>query len=160
MTDNIVVRSFRYRDLESVYELVQNTMDISYRADYSEEALRLFKIFHSRRIILENAANYHVLVALIAGEVVGTGTLQGAHIRRVFVSPQHQGRGIGKLIAAELEKKALARDISKLDLAAAVGSRTFWESQGYSVDEERFAPSDRERIIRYYTMSKNLDGRK
>lgn len=160
MTDNIVVRSFQYRDLESVYELVRNTMDVSYHADYSEEAIRLFKIFHSRRIILENAANYHTLVALISGEIVGTGTLQGAHIRRVFVSPRHQGRGIGKLIASGLEKKALSQNIAVLDLAAAVGSRTFWESQGFRVEEERFAPSEKRRIIRYFTMSKNLDGSK
>ena len=160
MTDNIVVRSFRYPDLESVYELVRNTMEVSYRADYPEEALRLFKIFHSRLNILENAANYHTLVALVDGEIAGTGTLQRAHIRRVFISPQQQGRGIGKLIVAELEKKALAEDFTTLDLAAAVGSRTFWESRGFTVEEERFAPSEKERIIRYYTMSKNLDGRK
>ena len=155
-----MVRSFQYRDLESVYELIQNTMDISYRADYSEEAMRLFKIFQSRWVILENASNYHTLVALIAGEIVGTGTLQGAHIRRVFVSPQHQRRGIGKLIAAELEKKALSEDKTVLDLAAAVGSRAFWESLGFKVEEERFAPSEKRRIIRYYTMAKNLDDRK
>ena len=158
MTDNNVIRSFQYRDLDSVYELIQNTMDVSYRADYSEEAIRLFKIFQSRQIILENAANYHTLVALINGEIVGTGTLQGAHIRRVFVSPQHQGRGIGTLIADELEKRASASNIMTLDLAAAVGSRTFWESRGFTVEEERYAPSEKERIIRYFTMVKILPG--
>jgi GNAT superfamily N-acetyltransferase len=157
MTNNILIRPFQPGDLESVYELVHDTIDISYRADYSDRAIDMFKRYHSRESILENAPDGHILVAVIDGAIVGTGTLEGAHIRRVFVSPQHQRRGISKLIAAALEKKALAENIDVIDLAAAIGSRTFWESRGFTVEEERFAPSEEERIIRYFSMTKHLN---
>jgi GNAT superfamily N-acetyltransferase len=159
MTSNTLIRPFQPGDLESVYELVQNTVDISYRNDYSEKAIDMFKGYHSRESILENASDGHTLVAVIDGAIVGTGTLERAHIRRVFVSPQHQRRGIGKLIAAALEKKALAENIEVIDLAAAIGSRTFWESRGFTVEEECFAPSGEERIIRYFSMTKRLNPR-
>jgi GNAT superfamily N-acetyltransferase len=159
MTNNILIRPFQPCDLESVYELVQHTVAISYRNDYSEKAIDMFRRYNSRKTILENADNGHTLVAVIDGAIVGTGTLEGAHIRRVFVSPQHQRRGIGKLIAAALEKKALAENIEVIDLAAAIGSRTFWESRGFTVEEECFAPPGEERIIRYFSMTKRLDSR-
>lgn len=156
MPENVVIRPFKEDDLPSVYELVQNTINISYRSDYSAEAIELFKEYHSRENILDNAMNGYTVVAVEDGKIVGTGTLLETSIRRVFISPLRQRRGIGTLIIEELEKQARNNKIPTLELASAIGSRSFWESRGYTVQEELFAPPGKEGIIRYFSMTKDL----
>lgn len=158
MPQNTIIRRFNDDDLPSVYELVQNTIDFSYRPDYPEKVIEFFKEYHTRESILDDAKNGYTIVALQDGEIAGTGTLLGANIRRVFISPLYQRRGIGTLIADELEKKAAADNQSILDLSSALGSRTFWESRGFIIQEELFAPAGKDRIIHYYSMIKTLDG--
>jgi GNAT superfamily N-acetyltransferase len=153
-----IVRRFNEADLASVYELVRSTIDISYRPDYPQNAIEFFQGRHTRERILDDAKNGRTLVAWHSGEIAGTGTLLGAHIRRVFVDPRYQRRGIGKLIADKLEQMARADNVIELDLSAALGSRTFWESRGFTVREELFAPAREDLVIHYFVMVKKLDG--
>ena len=157
MPADTTIRRFHDDDLPNVYELVHRTIDISYPPDYSARVIELFKEFHSRENILEDTKSGCTLVALHEGEIVGTGTLLDAHIRRVFVNPSFQGRGIGTLIANELEKIASSNNETALNLAAALGSRNFWESCGFTVQEEIFAPARKDIVIHYYTMEKPLN---
>jgi GNAT superfamily N-acetyltransferase len=157
LLSDTTIRLFHEDDLPYVYELIHKTIDTSYRADYSARVIGLFKEFHSRENILEDTKNGCTLVALHSGEIVGTGTLLDAHIRRVFVNSSFQGRGIGTLIANELEKIASNNSVTVLNLAAALGSRTFWESRGFIVQEEIFAPVREDIVIHYYIMEKPLN---
>ena len=157
MPTDTTIRRFTHDDLDVVHNLVHSTIDISYRPDYPEKVIKLFKEFHSREIILDDAENGCTLVALHDGEIVGTGTLLGGHIQRVFIKPCFQGRGTGTLIAEELERIAVENNVPVLDLSAALGSRTFWESLGFTVKEELFAPARKDVIIHYFAMEKTLD---
>lgn len=160
MPADITIRRFHEDDLPCVQELVHSTINISYPPDYSADVIGLFKEFHCRENILEDAENGCTLLALYNGEIVGTGTLLGAHIRRVFVNPSLHGHGIGSLIADELETIASTNNIDVLDLSAALGSRTFWESRGFTIREELFAPAKEDIVIHYYTMEKSLNSPK
>jgi GNAT superfamily N-acetyltransferase len=90
---------------------------------------------------------------------MGTGTLSGTNIRRVFVNPHHQQKGTGKLIVRELEKKALIAKITTLDLEASLVSRQFWESTGFVVQREDFVPVRNDQRLHFYRMTKTLDAR-
>jgi GNAT superfamily N-acetyltransferase len=158
LPENTIVRPFREDDLPPVYGLVHKTIEISYRSDYSEKAIELFKTYHSRENILDSARNGYTVVAVEEGKIVGTGTLLDTNIRRIFISPLHQRRGIGTLIYENLEHKARADNISALDLSSAIGSRPFWESRGFIIQEELFIPPGKDWIIRYYSMVKDLTG--
>ena len=157
MPTDTTIRRFTHDDLDVVHNLVHSTIDISYRPDYPEKVIKLFKEFHSRETILYDAENGCTLVALHDGEIVGTGTLLGGHIQRVFIKPSFQGHGIGTFIADELEKIAVENNILFLDLSAALGSRTFWESRGFTIKEELFAPARKDVIIHYFAMEKMLN---
>jgi GNAT superfamily N-acetyltransferase len=87
---------------------------------------------------------------------VRTGTLFGANIRRVFVHPNHQGQGIGKVVFEALEQKAISHGIKVLDLSASLVSRQFWESVGFVLIKESAIPvSNRKRLV-FYEMAKTL----
>ena len=156
MAQYVQIREFTADDLLSVYRLIQDTIDVSYHEAYPEEAVEFFKDYHSEEQILNDAANGYTVVAECNSEVLGTGTLLGMNIRRVFINPPQQHRGTGKLIIRELEKKALLEKSVTLDLGASLVSRQFWESLGFVVQREDFVPVRNGQRLHYYRMTKTL----
>jgi GNAT superfamily N-acetyltransferase len=151
------IKQFDKQDLPAVHRLVINTIDISYRPDYTTEVVKFFKSIHPPETILSDAETGYTVVAAEDGKIVGTGTLLGTNVRRVFIDPSRQHQGIGTLIVNELEKRAKSESRYILDLSSALGARAFWERHGYSVREEHFTPAGDGRIIHYYTMTKIIN---
>ncbi|MGH3343574.1 MAG: GNAT family N-acetyltransferase [Carbonactinosporaceae bacterium] len=94
---------------------------------------------------MTEAAAYHaadpelVLVAAHQSEVVGAGigSFDGyiGRLRRVAVVPPWRGRGLGRRMAGELERRLVARGARKARLHVyedADDARTFWEHLGYA----------------------------
>ena len=159
MSQDVQIREFIKDGLLSVYRLVQDTIDISYREAYPKEAIEFFKDYHSKEQILNDVATGYTVVAECSSEIIGTGSLSSTHISRVFVSPLYQHRGTGKLIVRELEKKALLDKSATLDLEASLVSKQFWESLGFVVQREEYIPVRNDQRLDYYRMTKTLDAR-
>jgi len=152
----IKVRKFRKDDFDAVYELIQNTIDVSYHKIYPPKAIEFFKEFHSRDNILKDTAAGYTAVAERDGEILGTSTLINCHIQRTFVSPACQRQGIGGMLAQELERKASLRKRGDITLEASLVSRQFWEARGFTVQEETFIPVKNGQKLIYYNMSKKI----
>jgi len=67
-----------------------------------------------------------VFVATVDGRVVGTASLDGAVVRTVFVAPDVQGHGVGKLLMAEIERAARERKLSVLTVPASITAESFY----------------------------------
>jgi ribosomal protein S18 acetylase RimI-like enzyme len=154
MAAKIIVRRFQKKDLDAVFELIQNTIDVSYRKVYPPEAIEFFKEFHNKETILKDSAAGYTVVAERNGEILGTSTLIDSHIQRTFVNPVCQRLGIGGMLAQELERKASLKKSSHITLEASIVSRHFWEARGYIMQEETFIPVKNGQKLVYYKMSK------
>jgi GNAT superfamily N-acetyltransferase len=154
--EETAVRRFSRADLAPVYGLVHETIGAAYRDVYPEEAIELFRPYHAEETILSDAAAGYTVVAETGDVIVATGTLLETNIRRVFVSPALQGRGIGRLVAEELEKEARRRQLPSLDLGASLVSRRFWEARGFVLVREGSLPARNGKELRYYEMVKTL----
>jgi len=157
MTNNVQIRQFAKEDLDTVVALIHQVVDISYRDVYPAGALNLYKEFHSRDNILNDAENGYCVVAENGGRIVGTGTLLDDGIRRVYIDPSYQKSGIGTEIYRDLENKALQTGLSRLGLGASVIAREFWESVGFVFEEEVDIPAGDEKL-KFFMMSKQLSG--
>ncbi len=80
-----------------IYELVHMTIKDIYKKYYSDEAVKFFLKLHSKENISADISKGKVYVAVHEHDVVGTGTLDGDRIKRLFVLPQFQGQGISRL---------------------------------------------------------------
>jgi len=156
MRREILIREFTEKDLESVYGLIQNAVAISYRDIYPEEALDLYKEYHNRDNILNDATAGYCVVAENGSEIVGTGTLLEGNVRRVYINPSYQHTGIGKQLYNEMEKKAKVYNNAVLELGASLIARRFWESLGFTVISEEFVPIKNDKKLQFYRMTKSL----
>ena len=129
------MRAFREEDLDELRDMICTTIEQSYSGTYSPLAIEYFKEYHSPDHIRSDAFLGHTLLVLRNASIVGTGTLLGQNIRRVFVLPGHQGKGIGGWIMAELERKASEDKVATIDLDSSLVSVDFYHHRGYLGDD-------------------------
>lgn len=156
MIQEVQIRPMIQADMQSVYVLIQNTIQISYHKFYPIEAIEFFKNYHLKESIWNDAIEGYTTIAESNSKIVGTGTLLSTSIRRVFVDPLHQHKGIGKLIVQELERKAVFEKLPALDLESSLVSRQFWESLGFILQKEDFIPVRNGKKLIFYRMTKKV----
>ena len=150
------IREFTTRDLDEVYRLVQETIAVSYPEYYPPAAVTAFIKYHSLEQIQFDAEEGYTAILQVNGRIIGTGTITGSNIKRIFVHPSYQGKGYGKLVIAILEKRAKLQGTNIVDLAASLGSRQFYDSLGYTGDSQEFVPVGNGEKLFFYPMTKNL----
>ncbi len=75
-----------------------------------------------------------LVVATDASDVVGFAQLapDEGEIEGIYVRPDRQGEGIGRMLLSALEAQARVRGISSLELAATLNAVGFYERAGYT----------------------------
>ncbi|HOO89727.1 MAG TPA: GNAT family N-acetyltransferase [Syntrophales bacterium] len=150
------LRPFHAVDLASLHSMICHTIDVSYSDVYPVRAVQFFKEYHSEKRIMERNETGEVLIMENDGTIVATGALVGNEIQGVFVRPDCQGRGYGKILMAELEKRAKAREIRKIELSISLPSRKFYETLGYEVLAERSEDVGEGQYLNYWPGEKAL----
>jgi GNAT superfamily N-acetyltransferase len=76
-------------------------------------------------------ARCFTLVAVDGDAIVALAALDASEVRRVYVRPEHQRRGLGRLLVRALEAEARTRGLTGLELQASPSSVAFYQSLGY-----------------------------
>lgn len=149
-------RLFTEDDLGTVKTLVDRTIDACYTGVYPPAAVAFFKEYHSLECILDDARAGHTLVIEEDGALIATGTLLGTNVRRMFVDPAAQGRGLGHTLLTHLEAHARTLGLTTLDLSSSLPAHSFYLRHGYITDSEECTPLPSGEVLRYYAMRKRL----
>lgn len=157
ISEEIEMRAAKPEDIEELKKLVYETIDMCYSGAYSCEAIEYFKEYNSTENILDDILKGYFLVLTCGEEIIGTGTLMGSNIRRIFVKPEYQNMGLGKRIMHELEKEALEEKVRIMDLHASLTAHSFYMALGYQVQSEEVVQIKNGQNLSYYIMVKNLE---
>lgn len=153
----ILVRGFRLSDLEGVRDLIKRTIYVCYNGFYLKEVVDYFDMYHWDGNILKVVRDGYIAIVEIQGKIVGTGSVIGDVILRVFVDPAYQKQGLGRMIMNELEMRAAANGVKVVQLRALANARKFYESLGYLTVAKGLVEVDNDRYLEYYKMEKNLE---
>jgi len=148
------LREFLTTDLFAVKSLVHRTIAVCYPGHYCLEAVRFFANYHSEQAILQDAKEGCTLVLDRAGRILGTGTLVGDEIKRLFIEPGLQRHGLGRLIMQRLESRAISLGIGTVRLDASLPAKAFYDSLGYTTLGETFLSVENGRRLDYFKMCK------
>jgi len=152
----VKIREFKSGDLVGVKDLVYQTIDCCYADFYCREAVKFFKEWHCDDKILKNAREGYTIILEQEKKIIGTGTLIGNEIVRVFVDPAFQKCGFGTLIMQKLEEKALSEGVNIVKLDASLPSKKFYDLLGYVTLEKTFLEVENNKRLDYYKMQKSL----
>lgn len=115
--------------------------------DYTDEIIERVERSFSPCAVVQLIRKRTVFVATVRGSIIGTASLDGSVVRTVFVNPDAQARGIGKLLMAEVERAARERSIPSLTVPSSVTAETFYARLGFRAVRESYHGDERTIIM-------------
>jgi GNAT superfamily N-acetyltransferase len=149
------VRVRRYRASDATACCAVVTAAVSGMADVNEAARALITAHATPAALGSELASFYTIVALDGDRIVGLAALDADEIKRVYVHPAAQGRGVGRAMMARLERDARRRGLSAVRVVAGAAAATFYEHLRYArvSDGEHVAGTAR---VPFSTMRKAL----
>ncbi|MCQ2973264.1 MAG: GNAT family N-acetyltransferase [Bacteroidales bacterium] len=143
------------KDLQVIFEIVQETIKQVYPKYYPTEVVNFFLELHSLKNIEKDIVEENVGILINENIIVGTGCYIDNHITRVYVLPKFQGKGYGTFIMNTLEKLiSLNHNTSILD--ASLPASYLYEKLGYKTIEHCKQEVENQRVLVYEVMEKKL----
>lgn len=144
------------KDLNNVYELVQNTIKETYIFYYPLEVVDFFCMHHKLSNIENDIKNNNVYILYNDKKIIGTGTIIDNHINRVFVDPKYQNIGYGSFIMTYLEN-VIADKYNKAVLDSSLAASIFYEKRGYITFAHDSIKVENNKYLVFELMEKNLN---
>jgi GNAT superfamily N-acetyltransferase len=154
--DQPSMRTFHEADLMPLKSMIHRTVAVCYPGHYCMEAVRFFTNYHDEQAIRRDAKAGCTVVLDRAGRVIGTGTLVGDEIKRVFVTPMAQRHGAGRRIMQHLEEMARSSGVTMVRLDASLPSKAFYDKLSYVTVEKTFLPLENDRRLDFFRMQRSL----
>ena len=134
----MTIRRFTEADAESAAQVVAETVEISNSADYPPEYIAHLKETHSAEVLRQRAREGHMYVICDGEKIVGTGTIApywGSEtesiLLTIFILPDWQGRGLGRLLIETLEQDEYAKRAGRIEIPASLTAVNFYRHLGY-----------------------------
>ena len=128
----LTIRAAQPSDCDFISAVIADAVHHASATHYSpEEIVAYLARTYSPSHIAERLREREVFVAVLDGRVIGTAGLKDDAVRSVFVTREHQGRGIGQALMRHVEALARSRDIRRLTIPASAAGRPFYQSLGY-----------------------------
>ncbi|MGY2050865.1 GNAT family N-acetyltransferase [Methylobacterium sp. JK268] len=137
------IRPARVDDAEAISDVIVAALHVTNARDYSEAVIARVALNFSPDRVLILMQRRTMIVATLAGCVVGTASLEGGLVQTVFVHPDHQGRGVGRRLMAAIERAARDDGVTTLTVPASVTAEPFYAALGYRAVRDRHYGEER-----------------
>jgi len=141
------IRLARDGDADDISGVILRALRETNAKDYTDEIIERVERSFSPDAVRELIGKRTVFVAILGGRVVGTASLDGSVVRTVFVAPGVQARGIGKLLMAEIERTARARNVASLTVPSSLTAETFYARLGFKAVHDSYHGDERTIIM-------------
>ena len=148
------IRRFQTEDAEEVSALISKTLRTVNIKDYSEEYIEANVSSHSADVLIDRSSHGHMYVVYDNSRIVGCGAIAGywgskteSILLTIFVLPEYQGRGIGKLIIRTLEQDEFFLRAERIEIPASITAVDFYRKMGYDY-KDGIAEIDDEQVYR------------
>lgn len=140
---SIHIRPARADDAEAISAVILAALRETNARDYSRDIIERVEQSFGPAAVAELLARRTVFVAMAAGELVGTASLDGQVVRSVFVRPDLQGQGVGRRLMAEIEQAARNRGVEVLAVPSSVTAEAFYARLGFTAVRDSYHGEER-----------------
>lgn len=144
-------------EVKLVAEIVKETITEIYPRYYPAGAVQYFLNLHSEERIMAAVTSEEIYLLAVDGIVVGTGSIRGNEIRRVFVRPSYQGNGYGSSLMDHLEA-VIYENYSIVHLDASFPAEHMYIKRGYRISTYEKIETRNGDYLCYHTMEKAKTG--
>ena len=126
------IRRAERADLPMVGFITRRAIQEIYPRYYPRGAVEFFLDWHSDKSILPDIEAGEVCLLFDGGMAVGTVTLHGDEMTRLYVLPQLQGRGYGRALL-DFAEKSIGGKYGRIRLEASLPAAAIYWKRGYRV---------------------------
>lgn len=138
---------------EKVTEIVENTIKAIYPRYYPAGAVQFFLDLHQEQNIRKAMEKEEIYFAVIQGTLVGTGSIRGNEICRLFILPEYQGKGYGSRLMDMLEDRVF-RKYPAIHIDASFPAESMYLKRGYRIKTYEKIKTESGDYLCYHTMEK------
>ncbi len=132
------IRRFETKDAEAVSSLIIKTLRISNIKDYTAELMEEMVKSQQPQNIIERAGWTHFYVVEDDNIIIGCGSIgpfwgkeDESGLFTIFVLPEYQGKGVGRLIIETLEKDEYFLRAKRIEIPSSITACQFYRKFGY-----------------------------
>ena len=118
------------KDFETIKHIVHTTINAIYPKYYPCGAVDFFLKHHNDENIKKSILNDDVFLLIKNNDIVGTGTINGNEIDRLFILPEFQGKGLGTE-ALDYFENEIFKSHSEVTLSASFPAFNMYQKRGY-----------------------------
>ena len=135
----IAIKQATQSDLDTIIQLFSDTIGVVNAKDYSAEQIRVWKGGASKKEKwLKKISEQYFLIAEIDNMLAGFGSItHDGYLDFMYVSKDHQGRGVASEIYNSLEKFVVKKRIDKIVSDVSITAKPFFEKQGFELLQEQ-----------------------
>ena len=135
----LTIRRFETKDAAELASLIQrNFLEVNMK-DYGQEEMERLAQKHTPEEICHIAQHARMYVICEQDKIVGTGSIKHLDgsltecaLVTIFVLPEYQGQGIGRIIIDTLEQDELFLTSTRTEIGASITACQFYEKLGYT----------------------------
>ncbi len=144
-----MIRRFEENDAAGVAALIAETMRISNSKDYPKEYITQGIALFTPEYVRRRAGWTHFYVVCEGEKIIGCGAIgpywgreDESSLFTIFVLPEYQGRGYGRLIMETLEQDAFFLRAKRIEIPASLTACEFYRHFGYTCKDGRSEPDE------------------
>lgn len=147
------IRQATIDDFSMVKCITCETIKAIYPHYYPEGAVEFFLDHHSDKNILDDIESNRTFMLEKGNTMVGTTTIKGNEICRLFVLPEHQGKGYGKALL-NFSEQIIFRQNTTVRLDASLPAKEIYMKCGYRYRSSHSLRTGRDDFLCYDVLEK------
>lgn len=132
------IRRFRQEDASETANVIAETLRVSNSKDYTEQFIEANIASHSSVELAKDANERHMYVVCDGERIIGTGGIAGywgslteSILLTIFVLPEYQGKGVGRMLIETLEQDEYFFRAKRIEIPASITAVGFYRKMGY-----------------------------
>lgn len=153
-----VVRLAQAADAQGISQVILAALHSSNARDYPADVIARVATHFTPDAVLELLNRRIVLVATQDHSIVATAALDANVVRSVFVNPELQGQGIGRLLMIEIELRAREAGVTVLSVPSSLTAEPFYSKLGFHTVRDVYHGNERTLVMEKTLLSRHPIG--
>lgn len=132
------IRAAHPDDAPAVSDVIRAALRETNARDYTASVIEQLEQSFSLDCVRDMIGTRQAFVAVAGSRIVGTAGLDGDVVRTVFVAPDVQGCGVGRLLMAEVERASREAGVETLTVPSSVTAESFYAKLGFRAVRSTF----------------------
>lgn len=149
----MVIRKFEKADAQKTFEMIAHTLRTVNIKDYSAQFIEDTVAQLTPPILIERREASHMYVICDGSEIIGCGAIAGfwgseteSILLTVFVHPDYQGKGVGRMLIETLEKDEYFLRAERIEIPASITAVGFYQKMGYDYKDGITTPDEEQHV--------------